>query len=468
MSEVVTAHAVVIGGGPGGYVCGIRLGQLGVDTIVVEAGELGGVCLNVGCIPSKALITASKHAAKAGKLAAMGITVGDVQVDVGRMQDWKNGVVTKLTTGVAQLLKGNKVRVMRGRARVVAPGRVEVDGPDGVQTIEAREIVVATGSVPIAVPGFAFDGEHVVDSTGGLAFTEAPRRLVVIGGGYIGLELGSTWARLGTEVTIVEMMDQLLAGFEADLVRPVERALKKQGVRVLTGARAKAWRADGDALVCEVERNGKVEALVCDRILVTVGRRPLSAGLGLEALGVAIDGRGFIQVDAQRRTSVPGIWAIGDVAGNPMLAHKASKEGEVAAEAIAGRRVAYEPRCIPAIVFTDPEIATVGLSAAEAKEAGREVTVGRYPFAALGRALTTGETEGFVRVVMDAGSEELLGVQIVGPGASDLVAEAALAIEMGALAEDVGLTVHAHPSLPEAVMEAAKAARGEAIHALNR
>ncbi|MFT5431759.1 MAG: dihydrolipoamide dehydrogenase [Myxococcota bacterium] len=464
------AGAVVIGAGPGGYVCAIRLGQLGVDTICVEEQFFGGVCLNVGCIPSKALITASKHYAHAADVKTMGINMGDVSVDMTQMQAWKSSITKKLTSGVETLLKGNGVATMGGRARITGKRTVEVTAPNGeITTIEAEAIVLATGSRPIEIPGFAFDQENVLDSTGGLALAELPERLVVIGGGYIGLELGGTFGRLGSKLTIVEMMDQLLPGFDKDLVRPVERRLKSHDTNILLEHRAIGWRKDGDDLVVEVQdkANTKKE-LRCDKILVTVGRRPNTENLGLDSVGVKLDKRGFIQANKQRETTARGIYAIGDIVDGPMLAHKASAEGEVVAEVIAGHEVAFEPRCIPAIVFTDPEVAEVGLSAKAAKAKGLTVKTGRFPFSALGRAMTTGETDGFIRVVIDADSTEILGVQIVGPEASDLIAEAGLAIEMGAIAEDVALTIHAHPSLAEGIMEAAKAAIGQAIHAINR
>ena len=463
-------QAIVIGSGPAGYVCGVRLGQVGVKAVVVEAGELGGVCLNVGCIPSKALITASKWFEKTRSMAAMGVVVESARVDMQKMQSWKSGVVKKLTSGVGTLLKGNGTDVVKGLARIKGPGVVEVTRRDGeTVTLTAPTIIVATGSRPVAIPGFAFDHENVLDSTSGLDLAEVPKRVVVIGGGYIGLELGGTYARLGSKVTVVEMLDQLLIGFDLDLVRPVERALKKAGAEVLLKTKAKGWRKTDDGLVCEVEGpDGKAIEIACDKILVTVGRRPNSDGLGLTEAGVTIGKGGFVPVDARRETNVKGIYAIGDVAGNPMLAHKGMKEGEVAAEAIAGHPSAYDVRCVPAVVFTEPEIATVGLSEAEAKAAGHAVKVGKYPFAALGRSLTMNETEGFVRVVVEEKTKEILGVQVVGPEASELIAEAGLAIEMGAFADDVGLTIHAHPSLHEAMGEAAKAALGEAVHIINK
>ena len=467
--SIIKAGAVVIGAGPGGYVCGIRLGQLGIDTVVVEAGELGGVCLNVGCIPSKALITASKRYEQTASSSVMGISVEGATVDMGVMQDWKSGIVKKLTGGVGSLLKGNGVKVVKGRATLTHNNRVVVQGADGEETvITAGAIVLATGSRPIEIPGFTFDNENVLDSTGGLALSELPERLVVIGGGYIGLELGGTYARLGSKVTVLEMMDQLLPGFAKDLVRPVERKLVKAGADIKLKHKALGWEKKNGALVVHVEDDKGIKAEVpCDKILVTVGRRPNSEDLGLEALGVTIE-RGFVKVNQRLETSVAGIYAIGDLVGNPMLAHKASAEGEVCAEVIAGHNAVFDKKAIPAIVFTSPEVSSVGLSEKDAQAAGHKTITGKYPFSGLGRAMTTGETEGFCRVILDADTKELLGCEIVGPSASDLIAESALAIEMGAFADDIGLTVHAHPTLAEAMMEASKAATGEAIHLINR
>jgi dihydrolipoamide dehydrogenase len=462
--------ALIIGAGPGGYVCAIRLGQLGIPTVIVDKGELGGTCLNVGCIPSKALITASKRYAAMSSLATMGIEVADVTVNMETMQTWKESITKKLTGGVGQLLKGNKVKVLRGTATIQGPGRVSVDTHEGTQEIvECDAIVIATGSKPFEIPGFAFDHENILDSTSALSLAQIPEHLVVIGGGYIGLELGGTYGRLGGKITVVEMMDQLLPGFDKALVRPVQKNLKKHGADILLKTRAKGWKKTDNGLVCEVEdAEGKPQSIPCDKILVTVGRTPYTEGLGLETAGVHVDERGFIPTDERRQTNVPGIYAVGDVTHGLMLAHKASKEGEVVAEVIAGKNVVYDVRCVPAVVFTEPEVSSVGLSEAEAKEKGHSVSIGKYPFAGLGRAMTTGETEGFVRVVIDQDTRELLGVQMVGPEASDLIAEAALAIEMGAYADDVGLTIHAHPTLAEAFMEATKSAMGEAIHLINR
>jgi dihydrolipoamide dehydrogenase len=468
--ESLHVEALVIGAGPGGYVAGIRLGQLKVKSLVVERDQPGGVCLNVGCIPSKALITASKTYDKIKHGAEIGLYADNLRVDMAKMQAWKGEVVGKLTGGVRQLLKTNGCDYRTGTARLMGAHTVELSEPGDRSrktVIEAENIVLATGSRPIEIPGFKFDGWRVVDSTGALAFPEVPARLTVIGGGYIGIEIGTLYAKLGSRVTVVEALPALLPGTDPELGQVVARKLKKMGVEVLTGAKAKSWAEKGDRAVVAVEVGGVETSVDADRVLVAVGRRPNSEGLGLEEAGVKVE-RGFVPVDRSQRTNVPGIYAIGDLVGQPMLAHKASREAEVVAEVIAGRRAEMDVRCIPAVIFSDPEIASAGITAAEAEAAGRKVKVGKFPFAVLGRAIANADTDGFVKVVIDAASQEVLGIHVVGNGASDIIAEAALAIEMGSLAEDLSLTIHAHPTLPEAIMEAAKATLGEAIHIVNR
>ncbi|MEB3196238.1 MAG: dihydrolipoyl dehydrogenase [Candidatus Sericytochromatia bacterium] len=458
--------AVVIGAGPGGYACGIRLGQLGLKALVIEKGSVGGVCLNVGCIPSKAIIHAAKTLEKTKKADAMGIVVESVHLDFARLQSWKDGIVKKLTGGVSGLLKGNKVDLLQGAARFVSPRELEVETASGPIRVQAPHMVLATGSRPIEVPGFPFGGP-ILSSTEALSLPEVPGRLLVIGGGYIGLELGQAYAKMGAAVTIVEAGSQLLPGQDPELVAVVAKKLAALGVTVLTDAKAAGWAPDGAGALVTVERQGQRETLSADKVLVTVGRRPNSENLGLETVGVAVE-RGFVRVDAQLKTNVAGIYAIGDVAGQPMLAHKASMEAEIVAEVIAGHPAQWDAQAIPAVIFTDPEIATVGLSPAEAANQKLPVLTGKFPFGASGRAMTTGETEGFVKVLVHAETHRLLGVGIVGPQASDLVAEATLALEMGAFTDDIGLTIHAHPTLPEAFMEAVKHAVGEAVHTLNQ
>lgn len=483
MAEQTRVDAVVIGSGPGGYVAGIRLGQLGVKTIVIEREEPGGVCLNVGCIPSKALIHAAKTYEKLGHASDIGIVISESPtVDMVKMQEWKGGVVKKLTTGVKTLLKhaGTQLWMGTGRLAPAAAGpadpadndghRVIVTAADGSEReIIAKHVVVATGSRPIEIPGFKTDQQRILDSTGALALDHVPGHLVVVGGGYIGLELGMVYAKLGSKVTVVEALSSILTGMDKDCVKVLARKLRKLGVTVLTETMARSWtERDGQAVLTVAAKDGTESEIVADKILVSVGRRPNSENIGLEAVGVATE-RGFITVDDTLRTNVAGIYAIGDVAGGMLLAHKASHEAEVVAEVIAGHPAANDAQTIPAVVFTDPEIACTGLTEEQAKEAGyTELKVGKFPFAALGRALSVNDTEGFCKVIADAATDEILGLHIVGNGASDLVSEGALAIEMGAVLHDMSLTIHPHPTLSEALMEAAAAALGEAVHIVNR
>ncbi len=465
--ETIRTDAVVVGAGPGGYSAAIRLGQLGKQVVVVERDIPGGVCLNVGCIPSKALITAAKTYEKIRGAEAMGVLVEGARVDLARMQAWKSGLVEKLTGGVRTLLKSAGAKLLLGEATVTGPQRLEVKTKEGLIAVESPAIVLATGSRPVAVPGFAVDHAKILDSTSALALTEVPPRLLVVGGGYIGLELGMMYAKLGAQVTVVEFTAQLLPGNDPELVQFVARKMKKLGMETQLETKAKSWREQAGALAVTLEGRAGEKTIACDQVLVTVGRRPNSEGLGLDRIGVKIDSKGFVVVDRQLRTNVPSIYAIGDVAGQPMLAHKAYKEADVVAEVIAGHAAEIDSTIVPAVIFTDPEIATVGLTQAAAEQLGRKVKVGKFPFAALGRAMTQLETDGFVKVVADATSDELLGVHIVGPGASDLISEGALALEMGAFLPDLSLTIHPHPTLGEAVMEAAKAALGESTHLVN-
>lgn len=461
----MTYDAIVIGAGPAGYVCAIRCAQLGLKTAVVEKENFGGVCLNVGCIPSKALIAASKLVHKIQTADTMGIKAKYEGLDVDALISWKAGIVNKLTSGVGGLLKNHKIDTFMGDAKVAGKGKVEVTSKDGKQTLETKNIVVAAGSTPIAVPGFDFDGKNVWSSTDALKPTKLPKRMIVIGGGYIGLELGLVYHKLGTEVRVLEFMDRVLPGMEADLSKEMGRSLKKKKMPVHLKTKAVGYKKVKGGLEVTAEVDGKTQTFECDVVLSCVGRFPNGKDLGLESAGVEVTDRGFVNVDHKRQTNVPGIYAIGDVAGQPMLAHKGSHEGLVAAAAIDGDQgAAYDPACIPAVIFTDPEIASVGLSVDEAKEAGFDPVEGKFPFAASGRAMSLNETEGWVKVVSDKATDKVLGVHMIGPEVTELIAEGALAIEMGATVGDLAATIHAHPTLPEAMMEAAEAVHSMAVH----
>ena len=458
--------AVVIGGGMGGYVCAIRLTQLGKKVALVEKGSLGGVCLNWGCIPSKALIAAANLVEEVRGAAARGITA-EPKVDLARLKAFKDEVVKKLVGGVGLLTKGNGVEVLKGTAAFVGPGAVEVSGAGGTDRVEAQAFVVATGARPIEIPGFPFGGD-VWSAKEAVELSEVPARLVVIGGGIIGLELGTVYAKLGSKVTVVEALPQILTGVDGEAVRLVAKGLRQREVRVLTSAKAKGLGRKSGSLVLLAEVEGKEEPIECDKVLVAVGFRPWTEGLGLEKAGVKLGPKGFVEVNDRYQTSVPTIHAIGDLTGPPFLAHKAAKEGEIAAEVISGRKAARDWVAMPGAIFTDPEIGVAGMSEEEARAAGHDPITGKFAFGALGRAIAIGHTEGFVKVIADRATKRLLGAVFAGPEASNLVAEGALALEMGATLEDVALTVHAHPTLPEAFQEACMAAMGEAIHALNR
>ena len=462
--------AVVVGGGPGGYVCAIRLAQLKQKVICVEKEEVGGVCLNWGCVPSKALISASHTYEKVKDSGHMGLIAEGVRMDVPKMQEWKGGIVKKLTGGIRGLFRGNGVELVMGNARVTGPNTVEVTLKDGtVDTIVAKNIVIATGSTTIEIPTFKFDGKQIIGAKEAVSLTEVPKRLLVIGGGVIGLELGCVYQKFGSDLTVVEATPQLLPGVDPDITAVVEKKLVKHGAKIMKNAKAMGYEknADGSLSVKLDVGGGKTETVQTDVVLVSVGMRPNGAGLGLEEIGVKVE-RGFVPTDKVGRTNVPSVWAIGDVSGLPMLAHKASKEGEVAAEVIAGHHAEKDWVAIPGAIFTDPEIAVVGLSETQAKEKGLNVRIGKFPFAALGRAMAVSETEGFFKVVSDAETHKVLGVHIVGPSATDLISEGALALEMHAFLEDIGLTIHPHPTLGEGLMEASMHGLGHAIHVLNR
>ncbi|MGO4170651.1 dihydrolipoyl dehydrogenase [Bosea sp. TAF32] len=464
MTEI-TCKLLVIGAGPGGYVCAIRAGQLGVDTVIVESTKLGGSCLNVGCIPSKAMIHVAEEFEKAADAAAgktpFGLTAAEPKLDLKQAVAWKDGIVQRLNNGVAALLRKAKVKIVHGKARFRDGKTVVVETETGPKTIQAEAIVIATGSVPVELPFLPFGG-NVISSTGALALTEMPKRFVVVGGGYIGLELGTAFARMGSKVTVVEAQDKILPLYDAELTGPVAKRLTGLGVEVLTGAKALGPTAKGDGLRIETA-DGTERSLPADKILVTVGRKPVTGDLGLENLVLDMDGR-FIRIGERCETAMRGIYAIGDVTGEPMLAHRAMAQGEMVAEIIAGLPRAWDKRGIAAICFTDPEIVSVGLSPEEAKRAGHELKIGQFPFAANGRAMTRHGEAGFVRVVAQGGSELVLGIQAVGQGVSELSAAFGLAIEMGATLQDIAGTIHAHPTLGEAFPEAAMKALGHALH----
>ncbi|GGC33449.1 dihydrolipoyl dehydrogenase [Siccirubricoccus deserti] len=455
---------IVIGAGPGGYVCAIRAAQLGLKTACVEQREtLGGTCLNIGCIPSKALLQSSENFEEAAhKLADHGVVVGGVTLDLARMQARKGEVVAANVKGVEFLFRKNKVTWLKGAGRIAAPGQVAV----GDQVYEAKHIVIASGSESIPLRGVEVDEKRIVTSTGALELDAVPKHLVVIGAGVIGLELGSVWRRLGAEVTVVEYLDRILPGMDNEVCKGFERILVKQGFKFKLGSKVTGATVGEDGVTLSVEpaAGGAAETLKADVVLLAIGRRAYTAGLGLDAAQVALDERGRVKVDAHFATNVPGIWAIGDVIAGPMLAHKAEEEGVAVAELIAGQAGHVNYEAIPGVVYTWPEVASVGRTEEQLKEAGVAYKAGKFPFTANGRARAMGDTDGFVKLLADAKTDRLLGAHIVGPDAGTLIAELALAIEFGASAEDVARTSHAHPSLNEAVKEAALAVAGRALH----
>jgi dihydrolipoamide dehydrogenase len=465
-----TYDAIVIGGGPGGYPCAIRLGQLKQKVLCIEKEEVGGVCLNWGCVPSKAIIATSHTYEKVKSGATFGLLVDNARVDSNKLQDWKEGIVKKLTGGVRSLFKTNGVDLLYGEARVTGPKTVTVKTREGTtEVIQATKgIVIATGATTIEIPSFKFDNKQIIGAKEAVSLREVPKRLLVIGGGIIGMELGGAYQHFGSELTVVEALPTILTGVDPDVAAVVERLYVKRGAKILKGAKALGYERQRDgSIAVRIDVGGKTETIETDVVLVAVGMRPNGAGLGLEDLGVKVD-RGFVPSDATGQTNVPGIYAVGDCSSLPMLAHKATKEGEIVAEVIAGHKAAKDWVAIPAAIFTDPEIATVGLSEQQAKEQGIEVRIGKFPFSVLGRAMAVSETDGFFKVVANKKTNELLGVHIVGPEATDLISEGALALEMHAFLEDVGLTIHPHPTLGEGMMEASLHALGRAIHVMNR
>lgn len=462
MADKNRLDLVVVGSGPGGYVAAVHAARLGLTVACVEKNpRLGGVCLNVGCIPSKALLDSSEfyHLAK-DKLAGHGVQTGRVGLDLGAMMARKDKVVAELTGNVQKLLENHKVQIVQGEARLSGPDQVTVAPADGgkPQTLTAGAILLATGSEPVTVPGLAFDHERVVSSTEALAFDAVPNHLAIVGGGYIGLELGSVWQRLGAKVTVIEMLPQIAAGLDGQISRKLKQVLTRQGFVFRLGTRVTEASVKGKTVRVSLAGGDQAETITCDRLLVAVGRRPLTRGLGLEAVGVEIDPKtGRVLVDAAYRTKVPTVYAIGDLIAGPMLAHKASAEGMAVAEIIVGRSSEVNYDAIPSIVYTWPEVAAVGLTQEQVKERGIPHRIGTYPFVGSARARCMGETEGLVKLIAHERTDRILGVHIIGPRASDVIAEAVLALELGAAAEDIARTVHGHPTFAEALMEAAQA-----------
>lgn len=459
---------VVIGGGPGGYVCAIRLAQLGKDVILIDKrSSLGGVCLNEGCIPSKALIHAAETMSHIKHASTMGLQVsGSVSVDMAQLQNWKNGIVKRLTGGIAHLEKGHGVRVMQGTAAFRDAHSLEINTPEGrVQMIEFQQAVIATGSVPLHLPPVPVDGSFVIGSQEALDLQEVPESMVVIGGGYIGLELGTAYRKLGSRVTVVELQDELLGGqLEPELHKALLRQTQSLGIEVLLKHRAQSVTPGNPGTLVVLDDKQEKQDIKTHKVLVSIGRRPYTDGLNLATVGLGSDAQGFLAVNAERRTQVPHIFAIGDITGQPMLAHKAYLEAKVAAEVIAGHPAAYDVRSVPAVMFTDPEIATVGLTEAQAKAAGYSVRSGVFPWKASGRAMSLGATEGLSKIVYDTETERILGVHIAGAHAAELIAEGTLALELDAFLDDLTHTIHPHPTLSETILEAAEIAMGACAH----
>jgi dihydrolipoamide dehydrogenase len=455
---------IIIGAGPGGYVCALRAAQLGLKVACVEKrATLGGTCLNIGCIPSKALLQSSENFEEAShSFADHGVMIDSVKLDLARMQARKDEVVSANVKGVEFLFKKNKVTWLKGAGRIAAPGRVEVDGTE----YDAKAIVIATGSESIPLPGVEVDEHAIVSSTGGLELDAVPGHMVVIGGGYIGLELGSVWRRLGADVTVVEYLDRLVPGMDREIGKTFERVLGKQGIEFKLKTRVTGARQgnDGVTLSLEPAEGGEAEEMKADVVLVAIGRRPYYSGLGLQEAGVELDERGRVKTDGHYATNVPGIYAIGDVIMGPMLAHKAEEEGVALAEIVAGQAGHVNYGVIPGVVYTWPEVASIGATEEQLKHDGVAYNVGRFPFTANGRARAMGATDGFVKILADKASDQILGAHIIGPDAGTLIAEIATAMEFGASSEDVARTCHAHPSLNEAVKEAALAVEGRALH----
>jgi dihydrolipoamide dehydrogenase len=459
----IETDTIVIGAGPGGYVAAIRAAQLGQKVTIVEKLNVGGVCLNVGCIPSKALISAGHRYENAKHSDHIGIIAENVTLDFSKVQAFKESVVNKLTSGVSGLLKGNKIDAVSGEAYFVDANTLRVMTDTSAQTYTFKNAIIATGSRPIELKAFKYS-KRVLDSTGALNLHEVPKKLVVIGGGVIGLELGGAYANFGSQVTILEGADDILLGFEKQMTQLIKKNLKKKGAEIFTKALAKSVEETENGVTVNFEVKGEAKSIDADYLFVMVGRRPNTDELGLEQVGIKMTDRGFIEIDKQCRTSVNNIYAIGDIVAGPQLAHKASYEGKIAAEALAGMNSQIDYLGIPAVVFCDPELATVGYNEKQAKEEGIEIVAAKFPFAANGRALALDAAEGFVKIITRKDDHVVIGAQIAGPSASDMIAELGLAIESGMTAEDIAMTIHAHPTLGEITMEASEVALGHPIH----
>ena len=452
---------LVLGSGPGGYTAAFRGADLGLKTALVEREpSLGGVCLNVGCIPSKALLHAAKVVEEAAYFADKGLAFGEPNIDVNKLRQWKEGVVGRLTGGIGQLARSRKVDVLQGTGTFTSPHTMEVDGPEGKRTVSFEHAVIAAGSQPIRIPGFPYEDPRLLDSTGALEMADIPKRMLVIGGGIIGLEMGCVYSALGSKVTVVELLGQLMTGADKDLVRPLHKRIAATYEQIFLNTKVVGIESREEGLAVRFEGKDAPEEDIFDRVLLSVGRRPNGGLVGAEAAGVTVNERGFIPVDDQQRTNVPHIFAIGDIVGQPMLAHKATHEGKVAAEVAAGLKSAFVANVIPNVAYTDPEVAWVGLTELEAKEKGLRYGKGSFPWAASGRSLALGRDEGMTKLLFDEDTGRIIGAGAVGPGAGELIAEAGLAIEMGCDAEDIGLTIHAHPTLSETLGFAAEAFEG--------
>lgn len=464
-SLTVETDVVVIGSGPGGYVAAIRAAQLGKDVILIEKDKgLGGICLHVGCIPTKALITSSDYFNTLKDLNTMGIKIDNYSVDIEKMNSWKQGIVNKMENGIRGLCEKQGIEVIQGVASFKDKSTVTISGKSDVNTIKFKNAIIATGSSPVEIPNFKYDGEYVISSDEAMSLSKVPEKLVIVGGGYIGTELGTVYGKLGTEVHILEASEHLIPQLDSEIVDVVAKDISKFNVSIHYKAMAKNVVVKDSKVQVEFDEETHNSTLLADKVLVVVGRKPNSSNLGLEEIGVKISEKGFIEVDSQMKSSVENIFAIGDVVGNPMLAHKASREGKIAAEVICGVPSAFDNKVIPLVVFNDPELVSVGMTEDQAKEEGREVIVKKFPYSALARAHMFDRTSGFIKMVADKKTQMVLGVHAAGPHVSEIVAEATLAIEMGAKVEDVALSIHPHPTISEGLSEVADTILGQAIH----